>query len=176
MFCAVGVEVPDPALERPNGTTNIQHGNIIMAPYQELSKIRMKKIVKVIDFIEDFMRWSKRRRDIRAVALVGSYAKNAATTSSDVDLVIITEDPQSYLTNMDWARVFGTVITKEIEDYGKLTSLRVWYESGLEVEYGFTTREWVKTPLDKGTKQVVDDGMRVLFEKEVLLSPHETPV
>ncbi|MBK9926749.1 MAG: nucleotidyltransferase domain-containing protein [Anaerolineales bacterium] len=136
----------------------------------------MKKLNQVIDFIEDFMRWSTRRKDIRAVALVGSYARETATETSDVDLIIITEDPQKYLSNTEWTRVFGVVITKELEEYGKLTSLRVWYESGIEIEYGFTTREWAKTPLDKGTKRVINDRMRVLFEKEVLLSPHETPM
>jgi predicted nucleotidyltransferase len=134
----------------------------------------MKKLIQVIDFIEDFMRWSKRRRDIRAVALVGSYARMEANPSSDVDLVILTNDPQKYLADTAWLRVFGIVITQKVEEYGKLTSLRVWYESGLEIEYGFTTREWVKSPLDKGTKRVIDDGMRVLFEKEKLLSPYET--
>lgn len=109
------------------------------------------------------------------MGLVGSYARDMAIEASDVDLVIIAEKPQEYLTNTEWTRVFGIVITKKVEEYGKLTSLRVWYESGLEVEYGFTTRDWAKAPLDEGTKQVIDDGMRVLFEKEVLLSPHETP-
>lgn len=138
------------------------------------NNIRMKKLNQAIDFIEDFMRWSKRRRDIRAVALVGSYAREVATASSDVDLVIIAENPDEYLSNADWTRVFGKAITKEIEEYGKLTSLRVWYENGLEVEYGFTTRDWAMIPPDEGTRQVIDDGLRVLFEKEVLLSPHET--
>lgn len=135
----------------------------------------MKKIIQAIDFIEDFMRWSTKRRDIRAVALVGSYARQTATESSDIDLVIITEKPKSYFTNTEWTRVFGVVIAQEVEHYGKLTSLRIWYESGLEIEYGFATREWVKTPLDEGTKRVIDDGMRVLFEKEALFSPHEAP-
>jgi predicted nucleotidyltransferase len=145
-----------------------------MAIYKELTTKNMKKLIQVIDFIEDFMRWSTKRKDIRAVALVGSYAREAATESSDVDLVIITNNPQRYLTNTEWARVFGIVIAQKTEEYGKLTSLRVWYESGLEIEYGFTTREWIQTPLDKGTKRVINDGMRVLFEKEVLLSPYET--
>jgi len=135
----------------------------------------MNKLILVIDFIEDFMRWSRRRKDIRALALIGSYARESATESSDVDLVIIAENPREYITNADWIRVFGRVIAQKVEEYGKLTSLRVWYENGLEVEYGFTTRDWAETPLDRGTKRVIDDGMRVLFEKEVLLSPHETP-
>jgi predicted nucleotidyltransferase len=135
----------------------------------------MNKLIQTIDFIEDFMRWSTKRKDIRAVGLVGSYAREGMQPGSDVDLVIITEAPQKYLIQTDWTRVFGRPIAKKVEDYGRLTSLRVWYENGLEIEYGFTTREWIQTPLDEGTKQVIDDGMRVLFEKEVLLSPHETP-
>ncbi len=121
------------------------------------------------------MRWSSIRADIQAVALVGSYARNTATETSDVDLVIIADDPQKYLADFEWVKVFGIAIAQQIEEYGMLTSLRVWYESGLEIEYGFTTREWARTPLDEGTKQVTDNGMRVLFEKEVLLSSHETP-
>ena len=135
----------------------------------------MKKLIQTIDFIEDFMRWSSKRKDIRAVALVGSYAREAATESSDVDLVILAEKPQEYLSNTEWTRIFGVVIIKKIEEYGRLSSLRVWYESGLEIEYGFTNREWIAEPLDPGTKRVIRDGMRVLFEKEVLLSPYETP-
>ena len=146
-----------------------------MATYATNHKTnRMNKLIQVIDFIEDFMRWSKRRKDIRALALVGSYAREAAKETSDVDLVIITNDPQKYVPDTEWARVFGTVITKNVEDYGKLILIRVWYESGLEIEYGFTTRDWVKVPLDKGTKRVINNGLRVLFEKEKILSPYET--
>jgi predicted nucleotidyltransferase len=135
----------------------------------------MKKLIQTIDFIEDFMRWSTKRKDIRAAALVGSYAREEMEKDSDVDLVIITETPQNYISNTEWTRVFGRPIAKKVEEYGKLTSLRVWYESGLEIEYGFTNREWVRSPLDEGTQKVIDDGLRVLFEKEKLLSPHETP-
>jgi len=147
-----------------------------MAVLKKKPKKNLKKLIQTIDFIEDLMRWSTKRRDIRCVALVGSYARNEATEASDVDLVIITENPGQYLNNTDWLRVFGIVITQKVEDYGKLTSLRVWYESGLEVEYGFTTRDWAEVPLDAGTRRVIDDGMRVLFEKERLLTPHEKPV
>jgi predicted nucleotidyltransferase len=135
----------------------------------------MNKLIQAYDFIEDFMRWALARTDIQALALVGSFAKGTATKTSDVDLVIITDDPQKYLTSTGWAGAFGSVITHRVEDYGKLTSLRVWYESGLEIEYGFTTPAWAQSPLDKGTRQVIEDGMRILFDRKDLLSPHETP-
>ena len=134
----------------------------------------MNKLIRTYDFIEDFMRWASARTDIQALALVGSFARDAATTSSDVDLVIVTDDPQKYLTHTEWTEDFGSVITKQLEDYRTLRSLRVWYKSGLEVEYGFTTPAWAQSPLDEGTRQVIEDGMRVLFERMPLLSPHVT--
>jgi predicted nucleotidyltransferase len=135
----------------------------------------MKKLIQTIDFIEDFMRWATKRRDIRAAALVGSYAREELEKDSDVDLVIITETPQKYISNTEWTRVFGKPITKKVEKYGKLTSLRIWYENGLEIEYGFATREWIEKVSENDLKQITNDGLRVLFEKEKLLSPYETP-
>jgi len=135
----------------------------------------MKKLIQTIDFIEDFMRWATKRKDIRAAALVGSYAREELDKDTDVDLVIITDTPQKYITDTKWTRVFGKPITKKVEEYEKLTSLRIWYENGLEIEYGFTTREWTKTLKGNELKQIKEDGLRVLFEKEVLLSPYETP-
>jgi len=135
----------------------------------------MKKIIQTIDFIEDFMRWATKRKDIRAAALVGSYAREELDKDSDVDLVIITEAPQKYISNTEWTRVFGKPITKKVEEFGKLTSLRIWYESGLEIEFGFTTRDWMQTLSKDEMNQITEDGLRVLFEKEKLLSPHETP-
>ena len=135
----------------------------------------MKKLIQTIDFIEDFMRWATKRKDIRAAALVGSYAREELDKDSDVDLVIITETPQKYTSDTEWIRVFGKPITKKIEKYEKLTSLRIWYENGLEIEYGFTNREWIQSLSKDELKMVTNDGLRVLFEKETLLSPYETP-
>ena len=124
------------------------------------------------EFINYFTHWVSARSDILATALVGSHARNAAREDSDVDLVIITNDPQKYLTQTEWTGTFGIVAKQQIEEYGMLTSLRVWYESGLEVEYGFTTPAWAQTPLDEGTREVIEGGMQILFERAALLSPH----
>jgi hypothetical protein len=58
-----------------------------------------------------------------------------------------------------------------VEDYGKVTSLRLWYRNGPEVEFGLTTPDWAAPPLDEGTRRVITDGMVVLQEKLPLLSP-----
>ncbi len=123
-------------------------------------------------FLDDLVDWVRSQPDIRAVGLVGSYARGAATPTSDVDLVLLARQPGQYLNNTDWARRFGLIRDQRVEDYGRLTSLRVWYADGLEVEYGLTDLTWAAPPLDAGTARVIADGLRVLFEHEPLLSPH----
>lgn len=129
-------------------------------------------IEKVTQFLVEFTRWASAQTDILALALVGSHARNAATETSDVDLVLITLDPKRYLENTDWVRRFGTVEKQQVEDYGLLTSLRVWYRDGLEIEYGLTDERWAAVPLDEGTRQVIAGGMRILFERDDMLSRH----
>jgi predicted nucleotidyltransferase len=125
----------------------------------------------VDQFLKEFTDWARSQPDIRAVGLVGSYARGAATPESDVDLVLLARQPGQYLNNTGWARRFGPIRDQRVEDYGRLTSLRVWYADGLEVEYGLTDLTWAAPPLDAGTARVIADGLRVLFEREPLLSP-----
>lgn len=125
---------------------------------------------KVERFLKEFTAWAKARADILAVALVGSQANDTACPDSDVDLVIIADRPAAYLEDTAWVGEFGVVAKQGLEDYGLVQSLRVFYRSGLEVEYGFTDERWVALPLDEGTRQVIDDGLRVLFECELILS------
>ena len=120
----------------------------------------------VREFLTTFVGWAAVRPDIHAIALVGSYARGTASDTSDVDLIIITDDPEAYLGDPSWSDTFGAVIRFEREAYGKVTSLRAWYGNGLEVEYGFTDLMWVEEPLDEGTRQVISTGLQVLFERE----------
>jgi predicted nucleotidyltransferase len=129
-------------------------------------------IEKVAPFLNKVTRWAAAQADILALALVGSHAREAATETSDVDLVIIALDPKRYLENTDWVRRFGTVEKQQVEDYGLLTSLRVWYRDGSEIEYGLTDERWAALPLEEGTRQVIAGGMRVLCERGGILSRH----
>jgi predicted nucleotidyltransferase len=122
-------------------------------------------------FLDQVVHWAEVREDIQAVALVGSYARGAAKPSSDIDLVLLVHQPAIYLAITDWIHQFGTPERQAVEDYGKLTSLRVWYVEGYEVEYGLTTPDWATPPLDAGSERVIVDGMQVLYERYPLLSP-----
>jgi len=127
---------------------------------------------RVNRFLSAVTRWASRRVDVHALALVGSRVRGTATWISDVDLVIITDTPENYIREIQWAMEFGTVEKHNLEYYGLLTSLRIFYADGLEVEFGITDLSWAAEPLDEGTRQTIADGMKVLFEHGELLSHH----
>jgi predicted nucleotidyltransferase len=132
----------------------------------------VKNIQDIRAFLDAFIAWASNQSDVYAIALVGSYARSAAKDDSDIDLVVLTDQPQRYLDELAWIERFGAVEKQQFEDYGKLTSVRVWYQNGYEVEYGITTPDWAATPLDPGTRQVILGGMIVLCERGSLLSRH----
>ena len=134
----------------------------------------MKTIDHIRAFLDTFITWASDQPDVQGIALVGSYARGEARIDSDVDLVLLTDQPSKYLDDIQWIERFGTAEKHQTEDYGKLTSLRVWYQDGApaEVEYGITTPDWAAIPLNPGTQEVMRGGIIVLFERGMLLSRH----
>ena len=136
----------------------------------------MGKTTREIEqFIRELAEWARVREDLLAVALVGSHARGEARKDSDIDLVLLVENPEQYLADKEWPAQFGTVQRRRMEPYGSITSLRVWYGDGCEVEYGIGSRQWAEEPLDAGTQRVIHDGMRIVFERGTILSRHIPP-
>ena len=73
---------------------------------------------------------------IEAVIVVGSYARGTNREDSDLDVVMITTDKAAMVEHPDFTERFGTIARMQTEYYGACTSVRVWYEMGLEVEFG----------------------------------------
>jgi predicted nucleotidyltransferase len=70
------------------------------------------------DFIDTLTSWASTQPDIMAVALVGSYAREAASETSDIDLVLLVNDPKVYLENTGWLKRLGPIEKQQTEDYG----------------------------------------------------------
>ncbi len=121
------------------------------------------------DFLSQVVGWAADRSDIRGVALVGSHARGTARPDSDVDVVILATEPEQYVNDTAWTRRFGTVSREAKENWGRVTSIRVWYEGELEVEFGITSPEWAATPVDEGTQQVAVSGIRILLDPDGVL-------
>jgi predicted nucleotidyltransferase len=146
------------------GTIWLREGS----PYAYGREVDDQVVAMIEPFLSAVVQWASAQPDIIAVALVGSYARGTARPTSDVDLVILTTCPQRYVQVTDWAATFGPIAQQAIEDWGKVTSLRVWYDRGQEVEFGITTPEWVAHPIDEGTWKVISDG--ILFDRHGYLA------
>jgi hypothetical protein len=84
--------------------------------------------------------------------------------------VILTSRADRYIDTISFAEQFGNVAKWKKENWGCVTSLRVWYRDGLEVEFGFTLLDWAARPLDPGTRRVLSDRARIIFDREGSLS------
>ena len=121
-------------------------------------------------FLQSVVIWAKNEPGLMALALVGSYARGEASPESDVDLILLLRNPKEYLKDRDWISEFGEPGHIVQEEWGKVTSLRVLYADGLEVEYGLSNLEWGSDPSDDGDAQVIENGLVVLYEKNGHLS------
>jgi uncharacterized protein len=129
---------------------------------------RAEHLARIIEVI---IGWAKLQQDIRGVALVGSHARRTADLESDIDLVVLTVNPEgfradgSWLQTIDWSAAGLEVKNWGDEDYVAVWSRRVWLSSGAEVEISFAPVTWASiAPLDAGTRRVIADGCRILHD------------
>jgi len=124
----------------------------------------MRSPEKLIESAAELARSDSR---IVAAALCGSYARGTARPDSDIDIALVSPDPNSLLNERDWLDTFGTPTAVGVEDYGLVQSIRVYYGT-LEVEFGIAGLEWVEPPIDSGTAEVLREPMRILHDPERL--------
>jgi hypothetical protein len=143
-------------------------------PYNHKMTIHAASVEKVIAMLTA---WCQGRADVRALALVGSYARGTARDDSDVDLTILCADPAAYragrvwLDALPWDTLGARVVETRDEEYGPLWSRFIFLSSGLEIEIGFSTPAWAAVdPVDPGTWRVIHDGCRILYDPEGLLA------
>ncbi len=82
--------------------------------------------------------WALERADVHALVLVGSQARRdvPADRWSDLDLVLIVDDPAPYAEDSSWIEEFGRPVLTFLEDtpVGQ-RERRVLYESGEDVDF-----------------------------------------
>ena len=125
---------------------------------------------EVRTLLADVVRWARSRPDVDAVALVGSYARGQARTSSDVDLVVLGPGTADLAADPAWFGVLrpgGDLVRSAT--WGPLLERRFRLPSGLVVEVGLAPSTWADVPLDPGTRRVLRDGHRVLHDPHGLL-------
>ncbi|WP_298455773.1 nucleotidyltransferase domain-containing protein [uncultured Cellulomonas sp.] len=120
--------------------------------------------------LTDVTGWARSRPDVDAVALVGSYARDAARTTSDVDVVVLGPGTAGLADDLTWFGLLrpGSELVRA-QAWGPLLERRFRLPSGLVVELGLAPSTWADVPLDAGTRRVLRDGHRVLHDPHGLL-------
>jgi uncharacterized protein len=133
----------------------------------------MKKSEK---YIEKVGQWAKADNSVLALVLVGSHARQQARSDSDIDFLIICEDITLLEKDISWIDQFGKVKSHNKEHWGTVTSVRVFYADGQEVEFGLAPKSWADIPVDAGTRSVVSDGMIILKDTDNILGKLKSAV
>ena len=111
------------------------------------------------------------REDVRAVALVGSHARGAARPDSDVDVVMLSTEPDTYVDGCDWIERLDGAMLVATRRWGVLTERRLVLASGTEVDFGVAHPSWASIrPLDPGTARVARAGLVPLYDPDGLLA------
>jgi aminoglycoside 6-adenylyltransferase len=113
------------------------------------------------------------RDDIRGLIVLGSRARTdrPADEWSDLDLVIITTEPQRYLEDRGWLSAFGPYWAAFVERQATDTGyeLRVLFDGALDVDFIPVPLEMMLMPADQWPPDVVTifrRGYRIVLDKD----------
>jgi len=113
--------------------------------------------------------WARQRDDVRALLVVGSQARAnvPADRWSDLDLVLIVDDPEPYAEDPSWVREFGQPVLTFLEDtpVGQ-RERRVLYESGEDVDFPlFPVTALELLEQSENAAHLLARGYRVLIDR-----------
>ena len=98
--------------------------------------------------IEKFVKWAEGREDIRSAIIVGSRARvdYPADEWADLDLLIVTSNPDQYIAKDDWIENMGSPLLTFIEptSSGEDLERRVLYEGMIDVDFAIIPTEKAK--------------------------------
>ena len=121
--------------------------------------------------------WALPRADMRAMALVGSWARGDPHPDSDVDLLLLSDrandyrDRQEWLAEIDFEKSGYAVASSKDASYGGVWSCHVAMSPTGMLELTFAPRSWARAdPVDAGTRRVVKDAFRIIFDKDGALA------
>jgi aminoglycoside 6-adenylyltransferase len=131
------------------------------------------------NLIRRFTAWAIHEQEIRLAIVIGSRARvdHPADEWADLDILVITKNPEHLLTTTDWIPNIGAPLltfTEPTADGGD-QERRVLFEGGLDVDFAIIPDEKVqmllkysheRPELAYGLKNTVGRGMRVLLDKD----------
>ncbi|HEV3238478.1 MAG TPA: nucleotidyltransferase domain-containing protein, partial [Gemmataceae bacterium] len=121
--------------------------------------------------------WSIDHEDIRAMALVGSWARGNPHQGSDIDLLLLSDRADEYrrsqkwLTEIDFDGAGYRVLSSEDANYNVVWSRHIALLPAGKVEITFAQCSWARIdPVDDGTRSVVKEAFQIIFDKDGILA------
>lgn len=131
----------------------------------------LKREEKLIQIIQ----WSENNNNIRALLQTSSLVNPHAPIDefSDLDIEIVVEDLDQFLTNDDWILLFGSYISKIVEGtecFSGLHAMRmVLYKDHVKVDYKiWSVSNFKEMVTSKKVYEDWDIGYKVLLDKDQL--------
>lgn len=113
--------------------------------------------------------WAGEREDVKALLVVGSQARRdtPADRWSDLDLIILLDDPQPYLEDASWVEEAGVPLLSFLEATSDgHWERRVLYETGEDVDYVlFPVAALERLERSEDATALVRRGYRVLLDR-----------
>lgn len=113
--------------------------------------------------------WAHARPDIRAALVIGSRARShrPADEWSDLDIVLLVDDPNPYINNTGWLTEIAAVkITfSEPLPIGAGRERRVLFDGGLDVDFAVIPADMVRQIPSAVAAEVFGRGFRVLLDR-----------
>jgi len=115
--------------------------------------------------MQKYFEWFKSQENVMGILVVGSFARGEQTNESDLDLMILCDDYGEFIKDQSWISNFGIMTNSKLENWGAVKTIRVFFENKDEVEFNFSTKSWAEiNPLDAGTKKVMSDGYKIIYD------------
>jgi len=159
-----------------------------------VTKNRSKTDKLYEQLIERFVKWAETRSDIRGAVIIGSRARidHPMDEWADLDIMVITTDPERYVSTSDWIENVGNPLLTFIEPTagGDYMERRVLFEGMLDIDFAIIPKRKGQQVLQGRISQeiaaqilnVFGRGMRVILDKDgivaqlrKLISSIETP-
>jgi aminoglycoside 6-adenylyltransferase len=110
------------------------------------------------------------RLDIRALALVGSNARDERTADewSDIDLILIVENSDPYLHSTDWLQPISQpwLNTLERDAQGRIFEQRVLFQNGIDVDFIVLSNDQVLSLQKEPLVSIIARGFKLLLDKD----------
>jgi uncharacterized protein len=137
----------------------------------------MMKSVEANAIVSAVADWAICREDIRAMALVGSWARGDPHQGSDVDLLLLSDradeyrDRQPWLAEIDFESAGYSIASSNDASYGVVWSCHIAMSPTAMVELTFARPSWAQADtVDAGTRRVVKDAFQIIFDKDGVLA------